>query len=57
MIDSLTVKIILAEGAKNIQVVSSYEISWAPNKLHYTYQDTFGRPMIVADKKSLVEQH
>lgn len=50
-------KIILAEGAKNIQVVSSYEISWAPNKLHYTYQDTFGRPMIVADKKSLVEQH
>ena len=27
VIDSLTVKIILAEGAKNIQVVSSYEIS------------------------------
>uniref|UniRef100_A0A8D1H1Y8 Dolichyl-diphosphooligosaccharide--protein glycosyltransferase subunit 1 n=1 Tax=Sus scrofa TaxID=9823 RepID=A0A8D1H1Y8_PIG len=57
VIDSLTVKIILPEGAKNIQVDSPYEISRAPDELHYTYLDTFGRPVIVAHKKNLVEQH
>ncbi|ERE66777.1 dolichyl-diphosphooligosaccharide--protein glycosyltransferase subunit 1 [Cricetulus griseus] len=57
VIDSLTVKIILPEGAKNIQVDSPYDISRAADELHYTYLDTFGRPVIVAYKKNLVEQH
>uniref|UniRef100_A0A2I2ZE75 Dolichyl-diphosphooligosaccharide--protein glycosyltransferase subunit 1 n=1 Tax=Gorilla gorilla gorilla TaxID=9595 RepID=A0A2I2ZE75_GORGO len=57
VIDSLTVKIILPEGAKNIEIDSPYEISRAPDELHYTYLDTFGRPVIVAYKKNLVEQH
>ena len=57
VIDSLTVKIILPEGARNIQVDSPYEISRAPDELYYTYLDTFGRPVIVAHKKNLVEQH
>ncbi|XP_071075612.1 dolichyl-diphosphooligosaccharide--protein glycosyltransferase subunit 1 isoform X2 [Desmodus rotundus] len=57
VIDSLTVKIILPEGARNIQVDSPYEISRAPDELHYTYLDTFGRPVIVAYKINLVEQH
>ncbi|XP_061281778.1 dolichyl-diphosphooligosaccharide--protein glycosyltransferase subunit 1-like [Bos javanicus] len=57
LIDSLTVKIILPEGARNIQVDSPYEISRAPDELYYTYLDTFGRPVIVAHKKNLVEQH
>uniref|UniRef100_A0A8C6QGU3 Dolichyl-diphosphooligosaccharide--protein glycosyltransferase subunit 1 n=1 Tax=Nannospalax galili TaxID=1026970 RepID=A0A8C6QGU3_NANGA len=56
VIDSLTGKIILLEGAKNIQVDSPY-ISCAPNELHYTCLDTFGCPVIVAYKKNLVEQH
>uniref|UniRef100_G3WVG4 Dolichyl-diphosphooligosaccharide--protein glycosyltransferase subunit 1 n=1 Tax=Sarcophilus harrisii TaxID=9305 RepID=G3WVG4_SARHA len=43
--DSLTVKIILPEG-----------ISRAPDELHYTYLDTFGRTVIVA-QNNLVEQH
>ncbi|XP_003217812.1 dolichyl-diphosphooligosaccharide--protein glycosyltransferase subunit 1 [Anolis carolinensis] len=55
--DSLTVKIILPEGAKNIHVDSPYEISRASDELHYTYLDTFGRPVIVAHKNNLVEQH
>ncbi|XP_072477911.1 dolichyl-diphosphooligosaccharide--protein glycosyltransferase subunit 1-like [Notamacropus eugenii] len=55
--DSLTVKIILPEGAKNIQVDSPYEISRAPDELHYTYLDTFGRTVIAAHKNNLVEQH
>ncbi|KAM9133120.1 LOW QUALITY PROTEIN: dolichyl-diphosphooligosaccharide--protein glycosyltransferase subunit 1 [Pangshura tecta] len=55
--DSLTVKIILPEGAKNIHVDSPYEINRATDELHYTYLDTFGRPVIVAHKNNLVEQH
>lgn len=42
---------------RNIQVDSPYDISRAPDELHYTYLDTFGRPVIVAYKKNLVEQH
>lgn len=42
---------------RNIQVHSPYEISRAPDELHYTYLDTFGRPVIVAHKNNLVEQH
>ncbi|XP_075852052.1 dolichyl-diphosphooligosaccharide--protein glycosyltransferase subunit 1 [Microcebus murinus] len=57
VIDSLTVKIILPEGAKNIQIDSPYDIVRAPDELHYTYLDTFGRPVIVAYKNNLVEQH
>uniref|UniRef100_A0A7M4FK51 Dolichyl-diphosphooligosaccharide--protein glycosyltransferase subunit 1 n=1 Tax=Crocodylus porosus TaxID=8502 RepID=A0A7M4FK51_CROPO len=55
--DSLTVKIILPEGAKNIHVDSPYEINRAADELHYTYLDTFGRPVIVAHKNNMVEQH
>lgn len=37
MIDSLAMKIILPKGAKNIQLDSPYEISHAPDELHYAY--------------------
>ncbi|KAM8930812.1 dolichyl-diphosphooligosaccharide--protein glycosyltransferase subunit 1 [Pelodytes ibericus] len=57
VVDSLTVKIILPEGAKNIHVENPYSINRAPDELHYTYLDTFGRPVIVAHKNNLVEQH
>lgn len=49
--------IIFPSASRNIQVDSPYEISRAPDELHYTYLDTFGRPVIVAYKKNLVEQH
>ncbi|XP_075143305.1 dolichyl-diphosphooligosaccharide--protein glycosyltransferase subunit 1 isoform X2 [Leptodactylus fuscus] len=57
VVDSLTVKIILPEGAKNIHVENPYDLNRAPDELHYTYLDTFGRPVIVAHKNNLVEQH
>ncbi|MEE6502207.1 hypothetical protein FKM82_004438 [Ascaphus truei] len=57
VVDSLTVKIILPEGAKNIQVDNPYAINRDPDELHYTYLDTFGRPVIIAHKNNLVEQH
>lgn len=42
---------------RNIHVDSPYEINRASDELHYTYLDTFGRPVIVAHKSNLVEQH
>lgn len=42
---------------RNIHVDSPYEINRASDELHYTYLDTFGRPVIVAHKNNLVEQH
>lgn len=83
VIDSLTVKLILPEGARsvvlqpgsvpcgsgygsecydpvlgrNIHVDTPYPIDRMPNQLHYTYLDTFGRPVLLATKSNLVEQH
>lgn len=86
VIDSLTVRIILPEGARsvsvrrytsscvlhlqqltiffflpfpirNIHVDTPYKIDRMPNQLHYTYLDTFGRPVLVATKSNLVEHH
>ncbi|XP_013865277.1 dolichyl-diphosphooligosaccharide--protein glycosyltransferase subunit 1 [Austrofundulus limnaeus] len=57
VIDDMTVKIILPEGAKNIHLETPYKIDRMPNQLHYTYLDTFGRPVLVATKSNLVEQH
>lgn len=57
VIDSLTVKLILPEGARNIHVDNPYPIDRVPDQLHYTYLDTFGRPVLVATKNNLVEQH
>nr|XP_015203586.1 PREDICTED: dolichyl-diphosphooligosaccharide--protein glycosyltransferase subunit 1 [Lepisosteus oculatus] len=57
VMDSLTLKIILPEGARNIHVDTPYPIDRIPDQLHYTYLDTFGRPVVVATKTNLVEQH
>lgn len=34
-----------------------YPITRSQDELHYTYLDTFGRPVLVATKNNLVEQH
>ncbi|XP_016375830.1 dolichyl-diphosphooligosaccharide--protein glycosyltransferase subunit 1-like [Sinocyclocheilus rhinocerous] len=57
VIDQLTVKLILPEGARNIHVDTPYPITRSQDELHYTYLDTFGRPVLVATKNNLVEQH
>uniref|UniRef100_A0A674PC27 Dolichyl-diphosphooligosaccharide--protein glycosyltransferase subunit 1 n=1 Tax=Takifugu rubripes TaxID=31033 RepID=A0A674PC27_TAKRU len=57
VIDLLTVKLILPEGARNIHLETPYKIDRLPNQLHYTYLDTFGRPVLVATKNNLVEHH
>uniref|UniRef100_A0A914X1M5 Dolichyl-diphosphooligosaccharide--protein glycosyltransferase subunit 1 n=1 Tax=Plectus sambesii TaxID=2011161 RepID=A0A914X1M5_9BILA len=57
VVEDLTVKIILPEGAKNIKLDPPYKVKRSPDELHYTYLDTTGRPVIIAHKTNLVEAH
>jgi oligosaccharyltransferase complex subunit alpha (ribophorin I) len=57
VVDRLTVKVILPEGASNIEFKAPYNIKREKNELHFTYLDTFGRPVITAYKDNLVDQH
>ncbi|XP_070557890.1 dolichyl-diphosphooligosaccharide--protein glycosyltransferase subunit 1-like [Ptychodera flava] len=57
IVDELTVKIILPEGSKGIEFNPPYDVNQENLQRHYTYLDTLGRPVIVAHKNNLVEQH
>uniref|UniRef100_A0A1W7RAP9 Dolichyl-diphosphooligosaccharide--protein glycosyltransferase subunit 1 n=1 Tax=Hadrurus spadix TaxID=141984 RepID=A0A1W7RAP9_9SCOR len=57
VIDLATVKVILPEGSRDIQVKLPYPATRGDDQLHYTYLDTVGRPVIVLSKENLVEQH
>ncbi|XP_041347808.1 dolichyl-diphosphooligosaccharide--protein glycosyltransferase subunit 1-like [Gigantopelta aegis] len=57
VVDELTVRVILPEGSKNIELKTPYPIKRDKDKLHYTYLDTMGRPVIIMYKNNLVEQH
>uniref|UniRef100_A0A1L8E285 Dolichyl-diphosphooligosaccharide--protein glycosyltransferase subunit 1 n=1 Tax=Nyssomyia neivai TaxID=330878 RepID=A0A1L8E285_9DIPT len=57
VIDELIVKIILPEGCGNIKLVTPYSVTRLPDSLHYTYLDTFGRPVISFTKRNIVENH
>ena len=56
-VDELTVKIVLPEGAKDIQFNIPYDVQRQPNSLHYTYLDVSGRPVVSTYKTNLVESH
>ncbi|XP_052782111.1 dolichyl-diphosphooligosaccharide--protein glycosyltransferase subunit 1-like [Mya arenaria] len=57
VIDQLTIKIILPEGSSGIELKTPFKVEKGENGLHYTYLDTVGRPVIVAYKNNLVDQH
>uniref|UniRef100_H2Z4F8 Dolichyl-diphosphooligosaccharide--protein glycosyltransferase subunit 1 n=1 Tax=Ciona savignyi TaxID=51511 RepID=H2Z4F8_CIOSA len=57
VVEDLTIKIILPEGAKNIKTELPYPAKREDDSLHFTYLDTVGRPVITFTKKNLVEQH
>ncbi|KAI8504255.1 PREDICTED: dolichyl-diphosphooligosaccharide--protein glycosyltransferase subunit 1-like [Branchiostoma belcheri] len=57
VIDDITVKIILPEGSKNVDLSVPFPVDRHPDELHFTYLDTFGRPVVIAHKSNLVEQH
>ncbi|XP_058446130.1 dolichyl-diphosphooligosaccharide--protein glycosyltransferase subunit 1 [Malaya genurostris] len=57
VVDEVTTKIILPEGSTNIKLIAPYSVTRNPDTLHYTYLDTFGRPVISFSKKNVVENH
>ena len=57
IIDEVLVKIILPEGSTNIKLIAPYLVQRLPDSVHYTYLDTFGRPVIQFSKTNLVESH
>ncbi|KAJ6649177.1 Dolichyl-diphosphooligosaccharide--protein glycosyltransferase subunit 1 [Pseudolycoriella hygida] len=57
VIDEIVVKIILPEGSTNIKLITPYPVTRLSDSLHYTYLDTFGRPVIQFTKNNLVENH
>jgi len=57
LVKDLTVKVILPEGVKDIQVKTPFGVQQEKKELHYTYLDTVGRPVIVLKKNDVVENH
>ncbi|XP_071037352.1 dolichyl-diphosphooligosaccharide--protein glycosyltransferase subunit 1 [Parasteatoda tepidariorum] len=57
IVDKSTVRVILPEGSKNIQLKMPYNVKRLSDELHFTYLDTVGRPVIVLQKDNLVEHH
>lgn len=57
IVEKSTLKIILPEGARDIQFKAPFDVSRKANQLHFTYLDTTGRPVVVAEKVNLVENH
>jgi oligosaccharyltransferase complex subunit alpha (ribophorin I) len=56
-VDEITVKIILPEGASEINVDLPYDFEREPDLLHHTFLDITGRPVVTLKKRSLVEEH
>ncbi|CAG5136260.1 unnamed protein product [Candidula unifasciata] len=57
VVDEVLLKIILPEGAKDIQLKVPFDVERRGDDVHYTYLDTLGRPVVVLHKLNLVEQH
>lgn len=57
VIDEVLTKIILPEGSTNVKLIAPYSVQRNPDSLHYTYLDTFGRPVVSFSKRNLVENH
>ena len=56
-IDKMTLKIVLPEGASDINVRMPYSYSREEDSLHFTFLDFTGRPVVTLSKSNLVEDH
>jgi len=56
-IDEITVRVILPEGASDIEVHTPFAIDGKSRDTHYTYLDTTGRPVLIVKKKNIVSDH
>lgn len=56
-VDQLTVRVILPEGAKDVEFQTPFDVDGSSSSVHYTYLDTSGRPVLLIFKKNLVPEH
>uniref|UniRef100_A0AAV1T1P8 Dolichyl-diphosphooligosaccharide--protein glycosyltransferase subunit 1 n=1 Tax=Peronospora matthiolae TaxID=2874970 RepID=A0AAV1T1P8_9STRA len=58
-VDDLTVKVILPEGATNVQINVPFSVDRTSETTRQTYLDTpaIGRPVLILDKKNVVAAH
>jgi len=54
VIEELVVRIILPEGAKNIEHYTPFTLDSTGSSVHFTYLDTTGRPVLILTKKNVV---
>lgn len=57
VVEQLTTKVILPEGAKNVKLKTPFPINRLPDYKHYTYLDTMGRIVVTMESKNLLENH
>lgn len=57
VVDEALVRIVLPEGASNIELEAPYTVARLPDDLHFTYLDVKGRPVVQLKAKNLVENH
>jgi oligosaccharyltransferase complex subunit alpha (ribophorin I) len=57
VVESMTLKIILPEGSKNVEISLPFEYDEELHEIEKTYLDTTGRTVIVIKKRNVVDEH
>jgi len=57
IIDHFTLRVIFPEGSSNIHYEAPFPIDKESFETHHTYLDTFGRPVLVLEKKNVIHDH
>jgi len=57
VIDDIQIKIILPEGARDIEIYTPFPIDSNWTEIRVTYLDTTGRPVIILQKNHIVGEH
>jgi len=55
--DRYVLRVILPEGAQDIEVHTPFSIDKQSQDVHFTYLDTFGRPVVVLEKSNVIPDH
>jgi len=55
VVDQLTVRVILPEGAQDIQLIAPFAFSNEKRTTHYTYLDTSGRPVLTLERQAMYQ--
>jgi len=56
-VDYFKLKIILPEGARNVDINLPYSFDGEERKMTYSYLDTTGRPTIILEKENVCDDH